>query len=355
MTILVAIVGLVFLIVIHELGHMLTAKALGVRVPEFGIGFGPAIIKKKLGNTVYSFRIILLGGFARMAGMEGMASVGRERGELAPDTFPAKSAWRRALIIFAGPFANLVAAVAILAGVLMISGAVTDVRPEVSEIEPGSMADRVGIQAGDRLVGIDGERIEAWEGFTREVSSREPGEEISVTVERGGSERTFSGELGADPENEERPLVGVRPEVERTRYGPVEATWRAVEQVAFVTVRLGAFVGQLVTGEQSFYDNVTGPVGIATVGSTSVEQGFFPQLLALISLNLALFNLLPVLPLDGGHLLLIAAEKVLRRPVSPETIGKVTAVGLVLVLALFLFATYADLSKIITGQPFIPE
>lgn len=355
MTILVAIVGLIFLIVVHELGHMLTAKALGVRVPEFGIGFGPAIVKKKLGKTVYSFRIILLGGFAKMAGMEGMTSVERERGELAPDTFPAKSAWRRALIIFAGPFANIVAAVAILAGVLMISGAVTEVRPEVSEVESGSMADRAGIEAGDRLVAIDGERIEAWEGFTGAVSDRQPGQEVSVTVERGGSERTFTGELGADPEDEARPLVGVRPEVERTRYGPIEATWRAAEQLGYVTVMLGGFVGQLVTGEQSFYDNVTGPVGIATVGSTSVEQGFFPQLLALISLNLALFNLLPVLPLDGGHLSLIAAEKVLRRPVRPETVGKVTALGLMFVLALFLFATYADLSKIITGQPFIPE
>jgi regulator of sigma E protease len=354
-TILVAIVGLIFLIVVHELGHMLTAKALGVRVPEFGVGFGPALVKKKFGDTVYSFRIILLGGFAKMAGMEGVTSVERERGDLPEDTFPAKAPWRRALIIFAGPLANIVAAVAILAGVLMISGAVTGVKPVVSEVEPGSLAQRVGIQAGDRLVGIDGEQIGNWEGFTREVSGREPGTEISVSVERGGSERTFTGELGADPENPDRALVGVRPEVERTRYGPVEAVGRAVGQITFVTVQLGAFVGQLVTGEQSFYDNVTGPVGIATVGGTSVEEGFFPQLLALISLNLALFNLLPVLPLDGGHLFLIAAEKVLGRPVRPETVGKVAAVGIMLVLALFLFATYADLSKIITGQPFIPE
>jgi regulator of sigma E protease len=354
-TVIVAIIGLILLIVVHELGHMLTAKALGVRVPEFAVGFGPALFKKKIGATVYSFRIILLGGFAKMAGMEGAASVERERGELGEDTFPAKSAWRRALIIFAGPFANIVAAVAILAGVLMISGAVTDVRPEVSAVEPGSLAQRVGVQPGDRLVAIDGERIETWEGFTREVSGREPGQEISLTVERGGSERDFSGELGADPQNEERALVGVRPEVVTTRYGPIEAVGRAMGQVAFVTVQLGAFVGQLVTGEQSFYDNVTGPVGIASVGSTSVQQGFFPQLLALISLNLAIFNLLPILPLDGGHLFFIAAEKVLGRPVKPETIGRVTAVGVMLVLALFLFATYADLSKIITGQPFIPE
>jgi regulator of sigma E protease len=347
MTVLVAILGLIFLIIVHELGHMLTAKALGVRVPEFGVGFGPPLVKKKIGNTIYSFRIILLGGFARMAGMGD--------GGRGPDTFPAKAPWRRALIILAGPFANVLAAVAILAVVLMISGAVTDVKPEVREIEPGSMADRVGIRSGDRLIAIDGDRIKTWEGFTREVLDRRPGEEISITVERGGTQRTFTGELGADPANADRALVGVRPEVVRTRYGPVEAVGLAVQQVVRVTGLIGVFVGDLITGERSFYNSVTGPVGIASVGSASVEQGFFPQLLALISLNLALFNLLPILPLDGGHLVMIAAEKVLGRPISQETMGRIAALGLALVLMLFLFVTYADLSKIFTGQPFIPE
>ena len=347
MTVLVAILGLIFLIVVHELGHMLTAKALGVRVPEFGIGFGLPLLKKKIGSTTYSFRIILLGGFAKMAGMNDEAE--------GPDTFPAKAPWRRALIIFAGPLANILAAVAILAVVLMTSGAVTAVKPEVQQVEPGSMAEEVGIRPGDRLVAVDGQRIEAWDGFSREVSQRRPGEEIRVTVERGGEERTFSGVLGADPEDPERALVGVRPEVEMTRYGPFEAVGMAIEQVVRVTGVLVAFVGELLTGERDLYRNVTGPVGIASVGATSVEQGFFPQLLALISLNLALFNLLPILPLDGGHLFFIATEKVLGRPVSQETMGRIAALGIALVLVLFVFAMYADLSKIFTGQPFIPE
>jgi regulator of sigma E protease len=347
MTVVVAILGLIFLIIIHELGHMLTAKALGVRVPEFGVGFGPPIFKRKIGETVYSLRIFLLGGFARMAGMND--------GARGPDTFPAKAAWRRALIIFAGPFANILAAVAILAIVLMTTGAVTGVKPEVRQIEPNSMAEHVGIQPGDRFVAVDGTRVKGWGEFEREVGARQPGEEVSVTVERGGKERTFTGELGADPGNPEAALVGVRPKVEMTTYGPFEAVGMAVGQVVRVTGLLGSFLGELVTGERSFYDNVTGPVGIASVGSTSVQQGFFPQLLALISLNLALFNLLPLLPLDGGHLFFIAAEKVLGRPVRQETMGRIAAFGIALVLMLFLFATYADLSKIFTGQPFIPE
>lgn len=355
MTVLVAILGLIFLIVIHELGHMLTAKALGVHVPEFGVGFGPAIFKKKIGKTVYSFRIILLGGFAKMAGMEGAAGVEMEKGEYGPNTYPSKPPWRRALIIFAGPFANLVAAVAILAATLMISGSITGVKPVVDSVESGSMAEEVGIRAGDRLVGVDGRKIDEWQGFTEAVRDKEPGDAVSVTVERGGTEREFRGTLGESEQVPGQALVGVSPEFERTTYGPLEATGMALQTIWDITLRLGGFVGQLITGEQSFYDNVTGPVGIASVGSTSVEQGFFPQLLALISLNLALFNLLPILPLDGGHLFFIAAEKVRGRPVSPETMGKVAALGLALVLVLFLFATYADLSKLFTGQPFIPD
>src|ERR671914_1972711 len=148
MTILLAILGLIALIVVHELGHMLVAKAMGVHVPEFGVGFGPALLKKKIGRTVYSFRIILLGGFAKMAGMGDGAE--------GPDTYYAKALWRRALIILAGPVANLLAAVVILAGVYMFQGVVTDVKPVVRAVERGSMAQDVGIERGDRIVRLDG-------------------------------------------------------------------------------------------------------------------------------------------------------------------------------------------------------
>ena len=356
MTILVALLGLIFLIVIHELGHMLTAKALGVRVTEFGVGFGPALFKKQFGKTIYSFRIILLGGFAKMAGMEDIGSVAQQKGELGPDTYPAKPPWRRALIIFAGPFANLVAAVIILAGVYMISGAPTDnVTTEVGRVTQDSLAAEVGVEPGDQLVAIDGVRVQDWEGFTDTVTAREPGDQVTLTVERNGSERTFSGELGANPNDEDQALVGVSPVREMQRYGPVAAVGLAIQQVVEITVRLVEFIGQLITGQQNFYDNVTGPVGIATVGSASVAGGFFFPLLAFISLNLAIMNLLPILPLDGGHLLLIAVEKVIGHPVSAQTMGKIAFLGLALILTLFLFATYADVSKIIEGQPFIPE
>lgn len=356
MTIFVAFAGLIALIVIHELGHMLIAKAMGVRVPEFGIGFGPALFKKKIGKTVYSFRIILLGGFAKMAGMEGVASVEEETGERGPDTYPAKPPWRRALIIFAGPFANLLAAVLIFAGVYVV-GVPTDATTEIKEVIPGSLAAEVGLEQGDRIVSVDGQDIGSWSQFRDVVGDKQPGDEVDLVVDRGGDQEEFSGELTVNPENPEKAAVGIRPVPVYTGYRPLEALGLGVEKTFQTIGLLGWFVGQLVTGQIDLYDSVTGPVGIASVGGDVAAQGAqsFAALLAFISINLAVVNLLPLLPLDGGHLFFIAAEKVKGRPVSPETISRIAAFGLALILMLFVFSTYADLSKIFSGQPFIPD
>ena len=190
MTILVAILGLIALIVIHELGHMLVAKALGVNVPEFGIGFGPALFKTKIGKTVYSLRIILFGGFAKMEGMEGVASVEETTGERGPRSYLSKPPWRRALIIFAGPFANLVAAVVILAGVY-IAGVPTDATTEVEEVVPGSMASEVGMQEGPDN-GRNGEGIESW-AQSRRSGGTATGHELEVAVYVAGSRGSSRG------------------------------------------------------------------------------------------------------------------------------------------------------------------
>jgi regulator of sigma E protease len=348
MTILIAILGLIALIVIHELGHMLVAKALGVRVPEFGIGFGPTLWKKKFGKTVYSLRLIQLGGFVKMAGMND--------DDTGPDTYPEKAAWRRALIIFAGPFANLLAAVLILAAIFM-AGVPTGATTEIEEVVSGSMAAEAGVQGGDQIVAVNGEETESWEGFQEVLSGQSPGDRVDLVVDRGGEQQEFSGDLAADPQNPERAIVGVRPVLEYTSYGPMEALSLGAQRTVEIIGLFGWFIGQLVTGEVSFFESVSGPVGITSVGSDAVSQGTqsFGTLLALISINLAVMNLLPMLPLDGGHLFFIAAEKVMGRPVSTETLAKIAAFGIALVLMLMVFAIYADLSKIFTGQPFIPE
>ncbi len=354
MTVLIALLGFIFLIVIHELGHMLTAKALGVRVDEFGVGFGPAILKKKFGQTTYSFRIILLGGFAKMAGMEDIGSVAAQKGELGPDTYPAKPPWKRALIIFAGPAVNIVACVFILTAVFAVSGT-TNVTTEVDRVESGTFAAQAGVEPGDQIVSVNGTTTGEWREFQSTVSAKEPGDDVTLIVERDGTERTFTGDLSEDPDIPGAAIVGVAPVAEKVSPGPVQSLGLGIERT--VTL-IGAYfdgIYMLITGELDFFENVNGPVGIVGASSESVALGFFPMLLAFISLILGIMNLLPILPLDGGHLLFIAVEKVIGKPVSAETMGKVAFLGLALMLTLFLFATYADISRIIEGQPFIPR
>ena len=359
MTVLVAILGLITMIVIHELGHMLVAKALGVHVPEFAVGFGPAVFKKKLGKTVYSLRIILLGGFARMEGMSEMAGAALEGEETGSNAYPSKAPWRRALIIFAGPFANILAAVLIFAGIIYLVGLPTgEATTEIEEVVPGSLAAEVGLEQGDEIVAVDGTPVYAWEDFEGLLVEKSLGDEVTLVFERSGEgEEEHSGVLGADPEDPERAIVGVQPVLVYESYGPLESLWLGVEQSARVIGLMGQFVWWLLVGDISFYDSVSSPIGVVSVSSTLASEGafVFAQLMAFISINLAVLNLLPILPLDGGHLFFIAAEKVLGRPVSPETFARVAAFGLALILMLFVFATYADLSKIFTGQPFTPE
>jgi regulator of sigma E protease len=345
-TILIAILGLSFLIVVHEAGHMLAARAMGVHVKEYAVGFGQPLLRKKIGKTVYSLRWILFGGFVRMKGMDD--------DEEGPDSYSSKPAWRRAFIIFAGPLANLIAAVLIAFAFFAFTPAPTP-ETEVAEISPGSMAEEVGIQPGDELVAVDGERIGTWEGFVSAVAARSPGEEISVTVERDGREQEFSGTLTANPDNPDQPLVGVSPVTVQERLSVTEAFARAVQFNAAIVLALGDFFGQIITGEQSFQENVAGPVGIVSITGESVQQGFFFLLLAFISLQLAIFNLLPFLPLDGGHLLFIAAEKIRGRPVSREMMGKIGFIGFAVLILFVIFVTVGDVGRLISGEPMIPE
>ncbi|WP_047865822.1 M50 family metallopeptidase [Rubrobacter aplysinae] len=399
MTIVVAILGLIFLIFIHEMGHMLVAKAFGVRVPEFAIGFGPPLVQKKLGKTTYSFRLILLGGFAKIAGM-GDSEVPSDRrdsrfeearsrkagsqeahsgsmtwlegeedfvppeperdggdAEPAPDTYYAKAGWKRALIIFAGPGVNLLFALLLFSGLQAIQGVPTQIEPEVSQVQAGTMAEEVGLEKQDRVVALDGQSFQNWEGFNEALSSRSAGEEVSLTYVRAGERNTVTGELGAVSKASDEALVGIRPTATEVSHSPFVALWQGTQMTGdFIVTYLNGLY-QLATGQLDFFNNINGPVGITAVGSEVISIGTLNALtfLGIISIVLGIMNLLPVLPLDGGHLLFIAAEKLRGKPITEETMNKVATVGLMLFVTLFLFATYADISKIITGQPFIPQ
>lgn len=356
-----AVIGaLVALIAVHEAGHMLAAKALGVRVTDYSIGFGPALVKKQLGETTYAIRPLLLGGYAKMAGMnpadrtdDGRLDEGRPGdGEADPRSYNSKPPWRRAAIIFAGPAANLLATVVILTALYM-NGVTTGAKPVVGEVGPDTLAASEGLRPGDRFVAVDGERIGSWEEVSASLQAKEPGSRIELTLDRGGESYEAGGTLSAAKDGGGRAQLGVSPEPVRQSYGPLQAASKSVEQTVEITRALGVFAYELLTGEEGFYENVSGPIGVASAGDELMEQDVFVPAMALVSLNLALANLLPVLPLDGGHLLMIGAEKLRGRPLSIQTMTKITFVGLALVLFVFVSVGYVDVSKIISGEPII--
>lgn len=344
MTIIIAILGLSFLIAIHEAGHMLAAKSMGVHVKEYAIGFGRPVLQKKFGKTVYSLRWILFGGFVKMRGMDD-----EEEG---PDAYNSKAPWRRAFIIFAGPAVNIVAAVLIAFVVFAITPISGDPEPEVAAVVPGSLAEEVGLQEGDQLVSVNGESTPEWDQFQAVVSDQRPGDEVTFAIERSGEQEEYSGALTAAPGDPDRPLVGIQPVIERDL---IAAFTQAVQFNVEIVTTLAWFIGQVVTGELSFQENVAGPVGIVSVTGQSVDQGFFFLFLAFISLQLGILNLLPILPFDGGHLLFIGAEKLRGRPIGRETLGKISLLGIVLLLVFVVFVTVGDVGNLISGEPIIPE
>jgi regulator of sigma E protease len=180
---------------------------------------------------------------------------------------------------------------------------------------------------------------------------------VAITVQRSGEKVTVNGELGSRPGASDEPLVGVNPVVSEVSHSPFVALWEGSQRTVQLVGLYMSGLAQLVTGQINFFDNVSGPVGITSIGSEAVSNGFYSafSMLALISMVLGVMNLLPILPLDGGHLLMISIEKIRGKPISEETMNKVATVGLMLFVTLFLFATYADISKIIEGQPFIPQ
>ncbi|MDN5696997.1 MAG: RIP metalloprotease, partial [Rubrobacter sp.] len=172
-----------------------------------------------------------------------------------------------------------------------------------------------------------------------------------------GQENTVTGELGAVSEASDEALVGISPTATETSHSPLIALWQGTQMTGDFIVTYINGLYQLATGQLDFFENVNGPVGITAVGSEVISVGVVNALtfLGLISIILGIMNLLPVLPLDGGHLLFIAAEKLRGKPLTEETMNKVAVVGLMLFLTLFLFATYADISKIVSGESFIPR
>lgn len=345
---LVAVLGLALLITVHEFGHFIAAKAFGMQVQKFYVGFPPAAWKRRRGETEYGVGVIPLGGFCKISGMTPEEEVPETAGERVYWKAPI---WKRNVTIFAGPAMNLLAALVILFGALLVQGQ-AQATLTVGKVVKQTPAQYIGLQPGDRLVGADGERWTSWDQASAFLS-KSPGRTIRLTYvpaegPGAGEERTVAVTLGENPNAKGNGFLGVGPRFERVSLGPARAAWLSL--VGLKDVTWGVFYGiyliarepSIATGDQG----ALGVVGIVDVSGEAVRQGWYPILLALLSANLAIINLIPILPFDGGHIFFNVVEKIRGRRVDPRVLERVVAVGVTLLILLFVFLTFNDLQRI---------
>ena len=353
-SILAFIVVLGVLVFIHELGHYLAARMVGVHVETFSIGFGRAIASWTDKNgTVWKLAWLPLGGYVKLHGQERPEDVPSDvRGLMIEGrTFHEKQLAARAWVVAAGPLANFLLAAVLFAGLYAAIGKpVTPERSDpaavIGEVVANSAAARAGLQAGDRILALDGSAISLFSELQRTVSAA-PGRTIEVRVRRGDAEMTLSATIEA------RGAVGIlgirsaAPPLVFESVGIVGSLVGGVAKTWDVSVQTLAGVWQMITAQRGTED-LGGPLRIAQLSGQVAQLGLasLVTFIAVLSVNLALINLFPIPILDGGHLLFYLAEAVRGRPLPPRAQEYGMKAGLALILALFVFATWNDLGHL---------
>ncbi len=351
------------LVTIHELGHYLVGRWFGVHAEAFSVGFGREIwgFTDKRG-TRWKLSALPLGGYVQFKGDMNPASIpdpdaaARASAEERTGSFHHAALWKRALIVFAGPATNILLTLAIFAGFFTLYGKPVpgDAAEQltVAEFAGISPARAAGIEVGDRIVAIEGERMEDFRDVQDSIMLY-PGRTLDVTVERDGAERIFEVPVRS-VEMEDRfgnvskvGLIGIASGAASFDFepqGPIAALGLAVDHSLGIVDMMVTGIGQIFTGERSVQE-LGGPVKIAKFSGEQLSLGAmaFINFAALISLNLAFINLLPIPALDGGHLAFYAAEAVRRKPVGPRGTEVAYRAGVALVLMLMVFVTINDL------------
>ncbi|MCC7418039.1 MAG: RIP metalloprotease RseP [Acidobacteria bacterium] len=423
------------LIFVHELGHFLMARRIGVRVLKFSLGFGPRVFGFTRGDTEYCVSAIPLGGYVKMAGeTPDDPRTGR------PDEFLSKTKWQRFQVLIMGPAMNLILAVVVTAGVLMTGAEIPSFQskaPVVGKVVPGSAAEQGGILTGDRIVSVAGRDVDTWEQFLIAAGTRanretaivvlRDGKELSLTVTPTPQTKYEVGDVGVMPDvhphvvavvpgspaekaglkpadvilavdgavitfprelidviskkadvpvtlaisrNGATQDVSVTPELSggngriginigedtvMIKPGPLDAVGMSLQRNYDASKLIFRTVGQLVTRETSTRQ-LMGPLAIAQLSGESAQAGWIPlfALMASISLNLGLLNLLPIPVLDGGHIFIMAVEGLFRRDFSMRVKEKMFLAGFAVLLMLMVTVIYNDLTRISLFEKLMP-
>jgi regulator of sigma E protease len=351
---------LTVVVFVHEMGHYLVGRWCGIGVQAFSIGFGPELIGfNDRRGTRWKLCAVPLGGYVKFVGdmnatsapdPSQVASLSEEERRVAFHTQPV---WKRALTVFAGPAFNFILTIAVFAVMFGLYGRYV-LEPVVAEVRPNSPAAVAGFQPGDRFLRVDGAKITNFGDVQRIVSGR-AGDAIPFVVARGSQEVTLTAtpELSAQKDalgNDVKiAVIGVvnSQEVGQPRlieYSPASAVTEAVRETWHVVERTGQFLSRFVVGREDRCQ-LGGPVRIADMAGKAAALGFewLVQLVALLSVGIGILNLLPIPPLDGGHLAFYAVEAVKGRPVSERAMEAVYRVGFMLVLGFMGFVFWNDL------------
>ena len=337
-TAILAILLFCIMIFPHELGHFIAARRVGVKVNEFAFGMGPAIWKKQGPETLYSIRLFPVGGFCAMEGEDEDSNE--------PRAFGNKKPWQKIVVLAAGSFMNIICAIVIMSLVIGIMGFTTTVVGQVTEDLPAKAA---GILDGDKLLKIDDTEIEQWTDVSKALQAS-GGEEVVVTLERDKQVETVSvvPQLTEGVDAQGNPAQGYVLGVTcKISHNPFMAVVDGAQSTWNMTKMMFSALGQLFTGEAGV-DELSGPVGMINMVSQTTEYGFwyYGFLTALICVNLAIINLLPLPALDGGRIIFVIYTMITGKTVSEKVEGAIHMVGMVLLLALMVFVTMNDITRI---------
>ena len=347
LTIAAAIFVFGLLVLVHELGHFVTAKLTGMRVDEFAIGFGPKLLSRQYGETAYSIRAIPLGGFNDIAGMDPENNDAGARG------YCEKPIWKRMIVILAGSGMNLLLPVFIFFGIFFFTGVQTPNTedPVLGEVVAGHPAAEAGIRKGDRVLAIGGTPITTWKDIVETIKDKEeaaPETALTFVVERGGE--TLSYEVTPKYDKQaKRWLAGFMSSVNTDYPGVFSCAVLAAQKTGGIIVMMIEELYRIILKLSGA--DLAGPIGVAQMAGQVAEMGWVPLLnfTAFLSLNLGIINLFPIPALDGGHFASLCIEGVKGSPMSPKTMYYAQRVGIALLVLLMVFATKNDIMRVFFG------
>lgn len=338
MAILAAILVFSVIILVHELGHFLAAKHVGIEVEEFSIGFGPRLTGFHAIDTKFSVRAIPLGGFVRMLGEED------EEQKDAQGSFLSKTPLQRMFVIASGPVMNFILAIFLFMLIFGVVGLPVLSEARIGSVLPGLPAEQAGLHGGDLVLELDGEPVETW-GELQEYIMDNPGNPVNFLIQRNGQLL----EVPVIPRpTAEGAEIGISAPIQRL--GVFASIQEGIKQTYKVTKVVLVSIYQILT-RQLPADDLTGPIGIVYYVGAAARAGLVNvlSLAALISVNLGLFNLLPIPALDGSKLVFLGVELVRRKPLDPQKENLVHLVGFALLISLMIVVMYRDILRFIVG------